>query len=379
VSAHDNLQRACNARLNSVDVNVKTNIPSVDRPPERAADIPVSEFSRMVREMSEDGGFFSSDTFTSNETGYLHVLGELRRLGICGGAYLGVGPETNFTYIARIRPEIAFVVDIRRAAMIHQLMYKAIFHRARDRAEFLALLFSKPIPADGTEAASSLVALVDYIESAPTTRQRFADNLAIIRSTIEDTFQVTLSSTDAESLETIYESFWQANLSIGYARGFASLKELLLETDLDGNRGNFLVDEADYAFVRDLQQRNRVIPLVGDFAGSKALVAVASYLERHRHPLSAFYTSNVEEYLFQDRNFPKFADNVARFASSDRAVFIRSLRAGWAERHPANTRRFSRTSQLAQVAEFLEAYRRGACSNYWKLITAPCVRGTQTA
>jgi hypothetical protein len=355
------------------------NFPSVDLPPERAANIPASEFSRMIREMSEDGGFFSSDAFTSNETGYLHVLGELRRLGISGGAYLGVGPETNFTYIARIRPEIAFVVDIRRAAMIHHLMYKAIFHRARDRAEFLALLFSKPLPPGRTEASGSLVALVDYIEFAPTTRERFADNLAIIRSTIEDTFQMPLSSTDAESLERIYESFWRANLSIGYAGGFASLKDLILETDLDGKRGNFLVEEADYGFVRDLQEQNRVIPLVGDFAGFKALAGVANYLEQHHHTVSAFYTSNVEEYLFQDRTFAKFADNVARFASSDGAVFIRSLRAGWAERHPANPRRFSRTSQLAGIANFLKDYREGACSNYWKLITAHCIRGTESA
>ena len=328
----------------------------------------------MIREMSEDGGFFSSDTLTSNETGYLHVLGQLRRLSVCGGAYLGTGPETNFTYIATIRPEIAFVVDIRRAAMVHQLMYKAIFHRARDRAEFLALLFSKPPPPDRTEASGSLVALVDYIESVPTTREQFAGNLALIRSTIEDTFDITLSSTDAETLERIYESFWRANLGIGYARGFASFKELILETDLDGRRGNFLADEADYEFVRDLQEQNRVIPLIGDFAGSKALAAVADYLAQHRHMLSAFYTSNVEEYLFQDRTFGRFVDNVARFASSDRAVFIRSLRAGWAERHPANPRRFSRTSQLARIANFLEDYRKGACSNYWKLITANCIR-----
>ena len=332
----------------------------------------------MVREMSEDGGFFSSDTFTSNETGYLHVLGELRRRSICGGAYLGTGPETNFTYIARIRPEIAFVVDIRRAAMIHQLMYKAIFHRARDRAEFLALLFSKPLPPAGTDAPGSLVALIDHVESAPTTRERFLDNLASIRSTIEDTFEIPLSSTDAESLERIYESFWRANLDIGYARGFASLKELLLETDLDGERGNFLVNEADYGFVRGLQEQNRVIPLVGDFAGSRALAGVADYLGEHHYTLSAFYTSNVEEYLFQDRTFAKFADNVARFTNSDRAVFIRSLRAGWAERHPANIRRFSRTSQLAGIADFLQDYREGACSNYWKLITAPCTRSMES-
>ena len=323
----------------------------------------------MIRELSEPGGVFNSDTLTSNETGYLHVLKDLHRLEIRGGAYVGVGPETNFTYIANIRPEIAFVVDIRRAAMIHHLMYKAIFHGSRNRPEFLALLFSRALSPARADASSSLVALLDCIESAPTTSGQFAANLAIVRDTIEHTFQFPLSPEDAESLAQIYESFWRANLAIGYAPGFASLKDLILETDLDGKRGNFLVEEADYEFVRGLQEQNRVIPLVGDFAGSKALAGVADYLARHHHALSAFYTSNVEEYLFQDRTFARFADNVARFASSDRAIFIRSLRGGWAERHPANTRRFSRTSQVAGIADFLDDYRQGSCSNYWKLIT----------
>ena len=336
----------------------------------RAAEIAASNFSRMIREMSEDGGFFSSDTLTSNESGYLHVLGDLLRRGIAGGAYVGVGPETNFTYIATIRPEIAFVVDIRRAAMIHHLMYKAIFHHAHDRAEFLTLLFSRPLPPEGSEAARSLLTLVDHVDAAPTTERLFAHNLAMIRNTIEDHFLTPLSAADGSSLEKIYAAFWRHHLDIGYAEGFAPLRELLLATDLNGMHASFLVEEAPYQFVRDLQQRNRVIPLVGDFAGSKALAGIADYLAQQGLTLSAFYTSNVEEYLFQDRTFAKFADNVARFPLSDGAVFIRSLRGGWAERHPANTRRFSRTSLVAGIADFVDDRRRGGSSNYWKLITA---------
>src|SRR5262245_4645916 len=75
------------------------------------------EFSRLVRDLSEEGGYFRSDNFTSNETSYLHVVDKLRQLGATGGAYVGVGPEQNFTYIAKVRPRIAFIVDIRRQAM----------------------------------------------------------------------------------------------------------------------------------------------------------------------------------------------------------------------------------------------------------------------
>src|SRR5262249_59661107 len=88
------------------------------------------------------------DNFTSNETAYLTVVDTMRRLGATGGAYLGVGPEQNFTYIAKIRPRIAFIVDIRRQAMIQHLMYKAIFHLSPDRAQFLSRLLSRPLPKD---------------------------------------------------------------------------------------------------------------------------------------------------------------------------------------------------------------------------------------
>ena len=42
-----------------------------------------------------------------------------------GGVYMGVGPEQNFSYIAAIRPAMAFIVDIRRQAVMQHLMFKA--------------------------------------------------------------------------------------------------------------------------------------------------------------------------------------------------------------------------------------------------------------
>ena len=107
----------------------------------RVTALPASEFLRMIREFSEEDGYFRSDNFTSNETSYLQVIDRFPQLNVSGGAYVGVGPEQNFTYIAKIRPQIAFIVDIRRQAMIQHLMYKAIFHEAETRAQFLSVLF----------------------------------------------------------------------------------------------------------------------------------------------------------------------------------------------------------------------------------------------
>src|SRR5215467_2541506 len=71
-------------------------------------------FAALSARLSEAGGYFDSDNLISNETSYLHVLGKLRELGVSGGVYIGVGPDQNFSYIARIRPKMAIMIDIRR-------------------------------------------------------------------------------------------------------------------------------------------------------------------------------------------------------------------------------------------------------------------------
>src|SRR5258707_607516 len=73
-----------------------------------------SAFAELSSQVSEPGGFFDTDNLISNEDSYLHAITTLQQLGIHGGAYLGVGPDQNFSYIAAIQPQIAFIVDIRR-------------------------------------------------------------------------------------------------------------------------------------------------------------------------------------------------------------------------------------------------------------------------
>src|SRR5689334_17872531 len=74
--------------------------------PDRLAD---STFWRLVTTYSEPSGQFPSENFVSNETEWQYVippnLGRIKR----GGAYLGVGPEQNFTYISAFQPGIAFI------------------------------------------------------------------------------------------------------------------------------------------------------------------------------------------------------------------------------------------------------------------------------
>src|SRR5262245_14248768 len=66
-----------------------------------AGSLTPAEFSRLIQDSSEEGGYFFSDNLVSNETPYLTVVDKLKQLSQPGGAYIGVGPEQNFTYIAK--------------------------------------------------------------------------------------------------------------------------------------------------------------------------------------------------------------------------------------------------------------------------------------
>ena len=121
--------------------------------PARAQSLPTSvsdkDFWAMVDGFSEPGGSFASDNIISNEIAFQHVIPELKRNGQ-QGAYLGVGPEQNFTYITALKPGMAFIIDIRRQNLLLHLMYKALVEMSADRADFMSRLFARPRPAGAT-------------------------------------------------------------------------------------------------------------------------------------------------------------------------------------------------------------------------------------
>ena len=102
--------------------------PAAPALPTRLSD---NEFWTLETDISEPGGYFQiADNFTSNEMEVGQLFTMLRTSQVSGGVYMGVGPEQNFTYIAAIRPKMAFIVDIRRQAVMQHLMFKAMFELA---------------------------------------------------------------------------------------------------------------------------------------------------------------------------------------------------------------------------------------------------------
>ena len=140
---------------------------SQSRPDTLPSELSDKEFWSLVSEYSEPDGFFRSDNLVSNERTFQEVIPELKKRALTNGVYLGVGPDQNFTYIAALKPRLAFIVDIRRGNLDQQLFYKALIEMSNDRMDFLSRLFGRPKPDALVENATGL--------SAQTLFDAFAD------------------------------------------------------------------------------------------------------------------------------------------------------------------------------------------------------------
>src|SRR5262245_53261345 len=73
---------------------------------------------KLIENGSEPSQLFPGENYVSNEPRYAAAVRAAKRSVTPGGIYIGVGPEQNFSYIAAVRPAMAFIVDIRRQNMV---------------------------------------------------------------------------------------------------------------------------------------------------------------------------------------------------------------------------------------------------------------------
>ena len=328
-----------------------------------------TSFSSQIEALSEPGGYFDTDNLISNERSYLEVLPDLRRHGVSGGAYLGVGPDQNFTYIAAVKPAVAFIVDIRRDNMLLHLLFKALFESSRTRIEYLAQLMGRTAPTDlDVWRNAPLERIVAHVENAPLDSK----SIGALRKRIDEgigRYGVTLSSEDRATIERFHRRFIDAGLGLRFQSTgrpvqthYPTYRELLLEKDPDGQAGNYLASEASFQFIKELQQRDLVIPVVGDLSGPRAVAAVAAHLAARKERVSVFYTSNVEFYLFNSGRFPAFVNNLAKLPRAPKSVIIRSFfqRYAWPGGGSA--------SRLQPLGDLLDGYEKGRFRYYSELM-----------
>jgi hypothetical protein len=346
--------------------------------PAVAADPPpltASQFADLIQHISEEPGYFWNDNYVSNEASYLHPLRRMRELGIQGGVYLGVGPNQNFTYIAKIRPRYAFILDIRRQNFLEHLLFKSLFHYARNRSEYLSLLLSRPIASGDLRSTSySVEDLVRYFGSVDPDPALYHRTQARIRTFLENACRLNLTDQDLRTIEKIHRAFYARGLSIKYDYiPVPTYGEFLVERDLEGMLQNFLNSGRDFRHIKRMQEENRIIPLVGDFAGPRALRELGRVLRERGETVKVFYTSNVEQYLVRNMVWSQFLKNVLELPLADNAVFVRAY---WSNHisHPEGVAGYKFTQILQWARPFLEAFKPDRSYSYWEIVTTNTIK-----
>jgi hypothetical protein len=302
--------------------------------PDKLAD---RDYWTLVTELSEPDGEFRSDNLLSNEIFLQYVIPDLVRSLPLNRVYLGVGPEQNFTYIAALKPKMVFIVDIRRGNLQLHLMYKALFELSSDRADFIFRLFSRKRPealgpkATADEIFAAVHKAVPEVEAGTVL---FRQNLKSVQDHLTRTRHLPLTPEDLKGIEYIYGSFslygpgleyWSTG-GRGGGPGAPTYWDLMVAEDGKGQHRSFLANDENFMVLKELHEKNLLVPVVGNFAGPKALRAVGRYLKEREAIVSAFYLSNVEQYLSREGTWYTFCANVATLPLDASSTFIRSFR-----------------------------------------------------
>jgi hypothetical protein len=339
---------------------------------------PESTFGQTFLRLSESGGYFASENVVSNEMSYLHVLDAMRRVGVKGGAYIGVGPDQNFSYIAAIRPNVAFMFDIRRDDMLEHLLFKAVFAMSRNRVEYLCTLLAEPVPADvAAWTKRGIAEIIAYVDKTPASVDLAKASEQEIERRVA-AFGIPLDANDLYTVSVYRAAFIRNGLDVQYSSvdnnrmgNMPVWRDLLVEVDRAGNQLNFLAADSLFHFIKGMEAANKIIPVTGNVAGPKALRAVGDEIRARGLVLSAFYMSNVEQYIMRDGSFPLFAANVKTLPRDDRSVFIRSIfasgRGGYSP-HPLAVAGYNSTQLLQYLNTFVIEFDAGRIVTYNELL-----------
>jgi hypothetical protein len=304
------------------------------------------QFWNLSKNSSEEDGYFRSDNLLSNETSFQYVIPDLLKTAKQGRVYLGVGPEQNFSYMAALKPSMAIIIDIRHGNLDVHLMYKALFELSKDRADFVSKLFSRKRPAGLTTKSSASEIFTAFL-TADGNKDLYEENLKAIQDVLVKKHGFPLTSGDMEGIRWAFGNYYQFGPSINYNSSLSANIPPAIVGATGGNRGgnngvtyanlmmaddgrgqyrSYLANEENFAFLKDLESHNLVIPVVGDFGGEKAIRAVGRYLKSIDGMVSAFYLSNVEQFLVQDNKWDTFCTSVSALPSDETSFFIRSGR-----------------------------------------------------
>ena len=233
------------------------------------------EFWQMFTTLSEESGSFPSENFVSNELTYQNVIPTLQRALTPGGVYLGVGPEQNFTYIANLKPRMAVIFDIRRQNAMAHLMYKALFELSPTRADVrvAAVLATAAAPrwptGDGGDAVRRRMRGAENDSAFDANRRAIVDQLT---SNTDSRYAGGRFARSGTSIERSLRPVRTSTTDIGWLAGpvrptYSTYAQVQTFTNAEGVEHGVPRHRRELQWLRTLETKNLVVPVVGNFAG----------------------------------------------------------------------------------------------------------------
>jgi hypothetical protein len=255
---------------------------------------------------------------------------------------------------------------------MQHLMFKAMFEMANDRADFISILFGKPRPP-GIDSSTSIQNIWEAYRTVRTDSALAAKNYNAVVDRLTKTHGFSFTEDESDKLKAVFYAFYAYGPAIttrgaggggfgGRSYDFSDLTGFA--TDAAGVARSFLSSEDNYRYIKMLHEKNLIVPVSGDFGGPKAIRAIGAYLAEHHSHISAFYVSNVEQYLDGDNKLQTFYGNVAALPVDSTSVFIR----------PYSMRRGGfggPTRSLCPIAAFIRAANQGMVPNNNSALACP--------
>ncbi|TYB51466.1 hypothetical protein FXF51_53270 [Nonomuraea sp. PA05] len=331
---------------------------------------------------------YTMDCFVTSEVAHNDAIAKCRPgTGKDGtGAYIGVGPCQNLTYIGALRPRLAVICDSRLDNLIEHLMFKLLIERAGDPLDYLLLLFSRRLeePPPVLDEPEDLVAAFERGTPDPGT---YRDNVEWLRS--EAKRRWAFDDGQLDRLSYLYGQFFARQLAItavnkecADALGSPTLRDVILARNSYRRNFHFLTDADRFAYVRRMCLEDRIIPMLGNFSSARSIKLINELLDGFGERADTVYLSNIEDYvvsryLLDSHGIARepnpdgllegaYADGYARFV--ERLSALRTAPDAFLIRFIFQGERWGRTvgedlePTVSRLETFLAAYRRGARS-----------------
>jgi hypothetical protein len=220
--------------------------------------------------------------------------------------------------------------------------------------------------------------LLGRYKDAEPEAELFEENLKAILDQLIEHHHFDLSTDDRASLEYVYRAFFTGGPFLTYSgpafnvaafRRMPTYADLMIADDGEGQRRSYLASEENFRILQELQKKNLIIPLVGDFAGPRTIRALGEYLNNRGAVVNAIYTSNVEQYLFQQGNdWRAYYSNVAALPIHEASTFIRAVFNIGGFQYPAQPFSVRSVTLLCPVRQLLDAFVVGQIGGYMDVI-----------